>query len=84
VRLKKEMMRIKSSAGEETYMVVEMFGKPALFTDNLIDRGTVPLCFIHIYFYLCYTIFQNSAKLSISIPPQLSICLSLPDLFKLF
>ena len=52
------MMPIKSNAGEETYMVVELFGKPALFTDDLIDRGTVPLCFIHIYFYLCNAIFQ--------------------------
>ena len=40
---------MKSNAGEETYEVVELFGKSALFTDNLI--GTVPLCFIHMYFY---------------------------------
>jgi phage-related holin len=65
-------------------MVLELFGKPALFTDDLIGIGTVSLCFTHIYFYLCYTIFKNSANLSIPIPPQLSICLSLPDLFKLF
>ena len=40
-------------------MVVELFGKPALFTDDLIDCGTVPLCFIHIYFYFCNAIFQK-------------------------
>ena len=33
---------MKSNAREETYEAVELFGKPALFTDNLINRGTVP------------------------------------------
>ena len=50
---------MKSNAGEETYEAVELFGNPALFTDDLIDCGTVPLCFIHIYFYFCNAIFQK-------------------------
>ena len=55
-------MPIKSNAGEETYEVVELFGKPALFTDNLIDCGTVPLCFIHIYFYFCKLVVFGISK----------------------
>jgi hypothetical protein len=36
--------------------------KPALFTDDLIDIGTVSLCFIHIYFYLYMLVVFGISK----------------------